>query len=164
MITVGRIDRHPQFIAELADSFEREWPEWSRSVARIELEAIFASGPEGELPLVLAAFDDGRVLGTIALRPWFGDDAMPETPWVRQFFVLPACRGRGIDRTLAAAIEGEARALGFPCLYAATNRIEPLLVRRGWQLYRRVEHAGAPMAWMRKVVSGTTFRGAESRT
>ena len=164
MIRVGRLDRHPRFIGALADGFEREWPEWSRSVSRVELEAIFASGLEGELPLVLAAFDDHSVLGTIALRPWFGDDAMPETPWVRQFFVLPEYRGRGIDRTLAAAVEHEARSLGFPLLYAATNRIERLLVRRGWELYRRIEHDGAPMAWMRKVVSGTTFRGAESRT
>ncbi len=158
MITVGRLDRHPRFVAELADGFEREWPEWTRTVTRAELEAIFASAAEGELPIVLAASEEGRVLGTIALGPWFGDDAMPETPWVRQFFVLPPYRGRGVDRVLAAAITERARALGYPCLYAATNRIERFLTRRGWELFRRIEHDGAPMAWMRKVVSGTTFR------
>ena len=158
MITVGRLDRSARFIPRLADAFAAEWPDWARSVSRAELEAIFANGVEGGLPVVLVAYDADRVLGTVALRPWFGDEPMPETPWVRQFYVLPEYRGRGIDRLLAAAIAEHALTLGFPCLYAATNRIERLLIRRGWELYRRVEHDGAPMAWLRKMVSGTTFR------
>ena len=150
MIAVGRLDRHPQFIPTLADAFEREWPGWTRTVSRTYLESIFQNGVEGGLPIVLAAFEDERVLGTIALRAWFGEDAMGESPWVRQLFVLPEHRGHGIDRLLGAAIEGEARDLGFPCLYAATNRIERLLARRGWELYRRIEHDAKPMAWLRK--------------
>jgi GNAT superfamily N-acetyltransferase len=150
VITVGRLDRHPQFIAGLAGAFEREWPDWSRTIARAELEAIFTSGADDALPVVLAAFESSRVLGTIALRPWFADTEMRESPWVRQFFVLPQYRGRGVDRLLGAAIEDHARKRGFPWLYAATNRIERLLARRGWEIYRRVEHDGKPMAWLRK--------------
>jgi GNAT superfamily N-acetyltransferase len=157
VITVGRLDRYPRFVPLLADAFAAEWPDWARTVSRRELEGIFESGAEGELPVVLAASEGERVLGTIALRPWFADEAMPETPWVRQLYVLPEHRGRGVDRVLGAAIADEARALGFPCFYAATNRIERLLTRRGWELYRRIEHDGAPMAWLRKVLSGTSF-------
>ena len=104
MITVGRLDRSARFIPRLADAFAAEWPDWARSVSRAELEAIFANGVEGGLPVVLVAYDGDRVLGTVALRPWFGEEAMPETPWVRQFYVLPEYRGRGIDRLLAAAV------------------------------------------------------------
>ena len=139
-------------IPVLADAFEREWPEWTRGVSRAGLEAIFAGGAQGELPIVLAAIEDERVLGTIALRRWFGDDAMDESPWVRQLFVLPEYRGRGVDRLLGAAVVDQARMLGLPCLYAATNRIERLLARRGWELYRHVEHDGQPMAWLRKKI------------
>jgi GNAT superfamily N-acetyltransferase len=159
VITVGRLDRFPQFIPALADAFAAEWPEWARTVSRADLEAIFTSGAQGLLPVVLAAWEDERVLGTIALRPWFGDEAMQETPWVRQLFVMPESRGRGVDRVLAAALEAEARELGFTCLYAATNRIERLLARRGWALYRRVEHDGHPMAWLRKAIADRTKTG-----
>ena len=37
-----------------------------------------------------------------------------------------------------------------PWLYAGTNRIEALLRRRGWEVYRRLAHGGQPMAWFRK--------------
>jgi hypothetical protein len=59
-------------------------------------------------------------------------------------------RGLGIDRALGAAIESSARKLGYPWLYAGTTRIEALLCRRGWEVYRRVVHGGQPMAWLRK--------------
>jgi hypothetical protein len=52
----------------------------------------------------------------------------------------------------AGAIEDRARKLGYPMLYAATNRIERLLTRSGWQVYRRVDHDGAPMAWLQKII------------
>lgn len=151
MIAVGRLDRYPRFIPVLADAFAAEWPQWARTVSRADLEAIFRNGAPGALPVVLAAFDGGQVLGTIALRRWFADEEMPETPWVRQLYVMPRFRGRGLDRLLGCAIEKEARDLGFPTLYAATNRIERLLTRRGWELYRRVEHDGQPMAWFQRV-------------
>jgi GNAT superfamily N-acetyltransferase len=148
VIAVGPLGGRAHLVTELADAFESEWPEWCRTVSREALEDIFTSG--SRLPAVLVATEAGHAVGTIALRPWFGDDAMEETPWVRQFLVLPAHRGRGIDRLLAAAIEERARELGFTHLYAATNRIERYLRRGGWEVFRRIEHGGAPMAWLAK--------------
>ena len=141
---------HPRFIPPLADAFAREWPDWARTVSRAELEGIFKGGPGTTLLAALVAFEGEELQGTIALRPWFAEEPMAETPWVRQLYVFPRHRGRGIDRLLATAIEQRARALGFPCLYAATNRIEPLLVRRGWDVVRRIDPDGGPMAWLRK--------------
>jgi GNAT superfamily N-acetyltransferase len=150
VISVEALERHPHLVHELADAFEVEWPDWCRTVSRTTLEGIFRGDADGKLPVVLVAIEDAHAVGTVALRPWFGDDAMPETPWVRQFFVLPAYRGCGVDRDLENAIEERARALGFPVLYAATNRIERYLARGGWEVFRRIDHDGAPMAWLRK--------------
>jgi N-acetylglutamate synthase-like GNAT family acetyltransferase len=134
------------------DGFFGEWPEWCTRFGRPVVEEIFACGSDGAMPVVLVAHRDGELLGTIALRPYFGEEPMAETPWVRQLFVFPRHRGRGKDRALISGIEHAARALGFARLYAATNRIEPLLVRRGWEVFRRIDHEGRPMAWLRKSI------------
>ena len=89
MIAVEPLDRHRRFIPKLADAFAREWPDWARTISRADLEGIFPGGGRGALPIVLVAFDGRNVLGTIALRPWFGEEPMAETPWVRQLLVLP---------------------------------------------------------------------------
>ena len=152
-MAVSDLALHPGFIPALVDGFFAEWPEWCTRVGRPVVEDIFACGPDGSLPVVLVAHRDGEPLGTIALRPWYGNEPMDETPWVRQLFVFPRHRGHGIDRALIGAIERAARALGFTRLYAATNRIEPLLVRRGWEVFQRIEHEGRPMAWLRYELS-----------
>lgn len=149
-MVVADLSLHPRFIPLLADAFFAEWPQWCGRVGRAAVESIFASGPGGGLPLVLVACQRGAPVGTVALRPYFAEEPMPETPWVRQLLVLPAHRGLGIDRALVAAIEERARALGYPRLYAATNRIERLLARRGWEAFRSIEHEDGPMAWLKK--------------
>ena len=78
---------------------------------------------------------------------------MEQTPWVRQLLVLPPHRGLGIDRALIASVEGHAREMGYQRLHAATNRIEPLLARRGWETFATIGHEDGPMAWMRKPIS-----------
>jgi GNAT superfamily N-acetyltransferase len=164
VIAVASLARFPRFIPPLADAFAREWPAWSRTVSRAELEAIFAAGSDGALPVVLVALEDDRVVGTVALRQWFAEEPMRETPWVRQLYVFSERRGRGVDRALMAAIEERARRLGYRELHAATNRIEPLLLRRGWQVFHRVAPPGEPMAWLRKSIRGSdsNIQGRES--
>lgn len=156
---VADLADHPRFVSPLVETFAREWPQWAATQDRAQLEAIFADGPQGALPLVLVAFDGDELQGTIALRPWFAETPMVETPWVRQLYVFPRHRGRGVDRRLAAALEHRARDLGFRFLHAATNRIERLLVRRGWEVLRRGSHEGAAMAFLRKEIAGVAGEG-----
>jgi N-acetylglutamate synthase-like GNAT family acetyltransferase len=106
------------------------------------------------LPVVLVAHEDGRLQGSVALRAFFAEEPMPETPWVRQLYVFPRYRGRGVDRLLMSAIERRARELGYSHVYAATSRIERLLARRGWEKFATVGHEDGPMAFMRKPISG----------
>jgi N-acetylglutamate synthase-like GNAT family acetyltransferase len=142
---------HPRFLPRLVDAFFAEWPQWCTRVGRPVVERIFVAGDP--LPVVLVAFDGETLLGTVALRPWFAEERMDETPWVRQLLVLPPFRGRGVDRALIAAITERARDLGFGHLYAATNRIERLLARRGWEVFERVERDGEKFAWMRRRIA-----------
>jgi len=151
-LVVSDLALHAGFIPALVDGFFAEWPEWCHRVGRGAVESIFASGPQGSLPVILVAHEADQARGTVALRPYFGDDPMPQTPWVRQFFVFPAYRGRGVDRALAAAIERRALEMGYERLYAATNRIERLLLRRGWESFETIEHEDGPMVWLRKII------------
>ena len=151
-MVVADLSLYPAFIPRLVDGFFTEWPEWCTRVGRPVVESIFVAGAPGTLPVILVAHEGGEPLGTVALRPYFGEEPMAETPWVRQLFVFPLHRGRGCDRLLTGAIERRAHEMGYTRLYAATNRIERLLRRRGWETFATVEHEGRPMAWMRRVI------------
>lgn len=153
LIRVVPIVRGDRCIGQLSDAFAAAWPEWAATLSRADLEASFVCGADGNLPVVYVAKRGGLALGTIALRPWFGDAPMDETPWVRGLYVRPDWRGRGIDRLLLRAVEDEARRRGLESLYAGTTSIERLAVRRGWRVFRRLEHQGEEMAWMVKNLS-----------
>jgi GNAT superfamily N-acetyltransferase len=154
-VAVDPLDRHPHLVPRLCEEFIRQWPDWCASVSRAELEAGFASAPDAVLPRVFVAHDRGTPLGTIALRPWFADQPMSETPWVRGLLVFPEFRGGAVFHALESAVERHARAQGFACLHAGTTSIERLLCRRGWHVFRRLDHQGEPMAWMKKPISGS---------
>jgi GNAT superfamily N-acetyltransferase len=157
-IAVDPLDRHPHLVARLCEEFLREWPAWCGSVTRARLEACFASAPDGGLPMVFVAHDNGRPLGTVSLRPWFAEEPMPESPWVRGLLVFPEFRGGAVFRALESAVEAYAHESGFSHLYAGITSMEPMLSRRGWQVFRRLSHEGEDMAWMRKLVSDTNFQ------
>ncbi len=79
--------------------------------------------PRGALILARATAD-GELLGCVALRPAPGSSSVCE---MKRMYVRPAARGLGLGRTLALAIMGEARRLGYarmcldtlPSLHAA---------------------------------------------
>ena len=142
---------HPRFLPQLVDAFFAEWPQWCARAGRADVASRFVAADP--LPAILVAFEGDSLLGTVALRPYFAEEPMARTPWVRQLLVLPAHRGRGIDRELIGAVEGRARELGYRHVHAATHSIERLLVRRGWEVFDRVDNAGETLAWLRKALA-----------
>ncbi|MGZ5650614.1 MAG: GNAT family N-acetyltransferase [Usitatibacter sp.] len=162
MIEVELITHNSNWIPQLADGFAAEWPQWATTIPRGELESGFLCGENGNLPLVLIAHEEGQALGTVALRHWFAEEPMAESPWVRGLYVMPGHRGRGVDRMLLRAVEREALDRGFKVLYAATTRIERLALRRGWRVFRRLEHEDESMAWMSLTLTPTLYQGRGS--
>lgn len=147
---IVRLEPGSPHIAQLGAHFAREWPDWARTQVPAQMATMFTSGPQGRLPVVLAAVEDGLAIGTVALRQWFGSEPMAETPWIRGFWVLPERRRQGIGGALLAAVERAAWNMAIRRVHAATTGIEAVLSHHGYKVFHRFEHEGQPMAWMRK--------------
>ena len=60
---------------------------------------------------------------------------------------MPAeLHGQGIGARLLAAMEGEARRLGFTTIYCSTGRAQRLLARCGWESIGTITHEGAALS------------------
>ena len=101
--------------------------------ARAAYEGFAASAAAGER-VILAAFDDGELVGTVqvvlALPP-----NQPHRAEIAKLLVHRAARGRGVARRLMEAAEAEARAEGRTLLVLDTvtgSTAERLYERLGW--------------------------------
>lgn len=127
-------DAPAETAAELVRRFEAEWaPYYGPGGPGDAARDIAACADKDALPICLVALDpDGTVVGTAALKERsVGEDIAPG-PWLAAVLVWPGQRGKGVGRALVAAIEGEARRLGYPALYASTDSAQGILRRRGW--------------------------------
>lgn len=138
---------HPKLIPELEALFELEWPDYygaaGRGNAREDLQAYAnLSG----LPFGVVALRDGSVCGVAALK---ADSIAARTdlsPWAAAGLVRRDLRGQGIGEQLVAALERQAKAMGFRRIYCGTNTAESLLRRTGWRLLERIDHDGEVLA------------------
>jgi predicted N-acetyltransferase YhbS len=125
----------PAAAAVLADWFVAEWGPWYGPGGDGDAAADLAARcRRDDLPLALVALDrDGGVLGTAALtaEPVAGETG--PGPWLAALLVGTDHRGRGIGTALVAAIEAEARRLGFDAVYTSTDAADRIMARRGWQ-------------------------------
>ena len=149
-VRVVSLASHPQHIPALIEAFAAQWPAWCGSAPRSEVERCFACAVPGALPQAFVALERDTPIGTISLRPYFADEPMAQTPWVRGLLVLPRWRGGPAFRMLGDTVEQAARAMGFGYLHAATTSIERLIVRQGWEVFERPERGGERFAFLRK--------------
>ncbi len=135
----------------LARWFVDEWTPWYGPGGPGDAEAdLAACRSRDTLPVCLVALDgDGRVLGTVALKPESVGSELGVGPWLAAFLVGPDHRGRGVGSALVAALEDEARRLGVPCLYTSADAAGGVLARRGWQAMAGSESLRGPVTVFR---------------
>ncbi len=126
----------PEAIPILEGWFVEEWAPYygpeGPGDARSDLEACCR---RDRLPVgVVARNAIGEVVGTAALKERSIDSHVHLGPWLAALIVAAPHRRQGVGGTLVAAVEREARRLGFDALYTAASCLGDLLQRRGWQM------------------------------
>ncbi|MCG8557895.1 MAG: GNAT family N-acetyltransferase [Proteobacteria bacterium] len=127
-------------LATLVDWFVDEWRPYYGSDGPGNAEAdLRESMNRDALPICLvAATDAGDIAGCISLKS--ESISHPElTPWGAAFLVAPTYRRQGIGTMLVAALEKEARRLGFSQLYMSTDAATRIVERRGWRAFDTTE-------------------------
>jgi GNAT superfamily N-acetyltransferase len=101
------------------------------------------------LPVCLAAFAHGKVVGTASL---IADDELPGAPepgpWVAAVFVEPSSRGRGLGARLVAEATWRGHALGFSEVFLYTEAGSEWYAGLGWHPVREAQLAGHPVTVM----------------
>ena len=132
--TIRHLVDVPHALPVLAEWFVEEWEPYYGTDGPGNAEAdLHAASDRDQLPICLVALSAGQeVVGTIALRA----ESLPShrhlTPWLAGLLVAPAQRRRGVDTALIAALETEARRLGYARLYTATDTAMGRMEERGW--------------------------------
>ena len=151
-ITIAPLADHQHVLPMLARGLEQEWPGWYGPGGPGDAPKDLAEAAQRErLPVALIALRDGVPCGISVLRP--ADAAAAQTghgPWVGGGLVRAELRGQGIGARLLAAVEGEARRLGFATIYCSTHRAQRLLERCGWEAIGTITHDDAPLSVYRK--------------
>ena len=146
----------PGALEPLVRRYEAEWTGYygreGPGDAEADLRACLAAGADA-LPRCLVAVDGaGGPLGTAALKAdGLGSDHF-EGPWLAALLVIPAHRRHGIGRGLIAAVEGEARRLGFAGVSVATEprTLGRMLLPRAWRPLGRIDSADGMQTVYRK--------------
>ncbi len=127
----------PEFVPTLESWFVEEWAPWyGPGGAGDAKQDLVACRSKNQMPICLVAVgEDGNVIGTAALKAESVGDELGVGPWLAAVLVARAQRGQGIGTRLIAAMEDEARRLGFEAMYCSTDTAEGILKQRGWQLF-----------------------------
>lgn len=89
------------------------------------------------LPICLVALSAERdALSTVSLKSESVGSELGVGPWLAAFLIATGHRGKGVGRTLVAAVEGEARRLGFESIYTSVDTATGArLAARGWETF-----------------------------
>jgi len=153
MLRIVPLAQMPSCANELREWFESEWPDYYGPGGPGNAAADLSTFAQTDrLPLALVALRGDELCGMAALKAEAFADLHPLSPWASAGLVKPALRRSGIGAQLLAALEVQARSLGFARIYCATSTANSLLRRNGWQLLRIVAKDGTEVAVFDKAI------------
>lgn len=138
---IGLLAEHPGFAPTLA-----QWllDHWRFALPHDTLDARMARLRDhmrsNGLPMALVAHDEGKLMGTVALRTHELDDRRDLSPWLGGLFVSPRARRQGLGQALCAAAEQQAVKMGVRQLHLFTLDQQAWYARQGW-------HTLVPCTW-----------------
>jgi GNAT superfamily N-acetyltransferase len=133
---------HPELLAGLAASYEREWPHWYGVHAHAASD-LKERARRSSLPICLIAVEQEQVVGALALAEHALSTHPNLTPCVIGLWVEPLRRNHGIGARLLKAATAHARDAGFDRLYSASSVAGRLFIREGWsKLDTGMTHGG----------------------
>ena len=142
-LVIEPLASHPEVLPTLEQWFRMEWPSYYADGRPGDAKKdLLSYCNRGALPIGVLAFENSNVRGIAVLKPDSIASHKHLSPWAAAGLVQPSERGRGIGAQLLAALEREARALGFDRIYCGTSTAESLLRRNGWLLLERIVHDG----------------------
>jgi GNAT superfamily N-acetyltransferase len=152
-VVVERLFNHPSVLPTLVMWFKAEWPAWYGPDGKGSAEAdLDAYANQGSLPVGVVAFHRGAVCGAAALKANSIPSHTHLAPWAAAGFVQPSLRGQGIGAILLAALESEAKALGYTTIYCGTSTARSLLARARWRHLESVQLEGKEVGVYQKAL------------
>lgn len=144
---------HPHLIEELAELNFKEWGEFRPGdTLEARTERMRAACGKGAIPSVVAAIEDGRLLGGALLIDSDMKIRPQLTPWLAGVYVKAEDRGRGVASQLVNRIVDEAAALGVSQLYLYTDAAQSLYAQLGWEVIEELVYDDLPVTVMKYVI------------
>jgi GNAT superfamily N-acetyltransferase len=107
------------------------WSFWGNSRNYEFYRSLVAHSKTDEIPMIYAAFLDGKPVGAVALLRADLFSRQDLFPWMADLFVHPDYRSRGIGSALQDFILAKAKELGFQAIYLYTPLVG-YYEKKGW--------------------------------
>ncbi|OHR44628.1 acetyltransferase [Neisseria sp. HMSC064F04] len=138
-------------IEPLTRALYREWHDFAPWSSLEKIRAYYRKCLDRDgLPLAFAAVsEDGRLLGSAALKRFDMEEFPQYEYWLGDVFVLPEYRGKGIGHALIAHCLQTARSLRLPALYLYTPDVQAVYAKYGWREIATQWHNGETVSVMK---------------
>ena len=143
-------------IEPLTRALYQEWHDFAPWSSLEKIRAYYRKCLDGDgLPLAFAAVsEDGRLLGSAALKRFDMEEFPQYEYWLGDVFVLPEARGRGIGARLIEHALQQAREMALPELYLYTPDVQAGYAKYGWREIETRRHNGEIVSVMRLGLGG----------
>ncbi|OWQ66267.1 GNAT family N-acetyltransferase [Stenotrophomonas maltophilia] len=119
---------------QLAQWYHAEWGQHAGLTVEQELQRLNPPQDAEGFPHLIAAFDDGQVVGAVQLKRREMQAFPQYEHWLGSVFVADSHRGRGLAGALVEQAAAQAVRMGVSDLYLQTEALDGgLYARLGWK-------------------------------